>query len=226
MNRFSLYELLSYLVPGLFLLVFANFYLNYVFGLNSFIKNSNLEVNLLYLFGALFLGVVFHAYAFKHLGLKWVRNLIYFSVDKHVKKDQDLKKVKDYLKDYLKTEELDVEDYFDLGYYYLETNNQISMAKSFQSIYFWLRNTFFLMLCLSVIQILLGIIFWIVIQFDNIEYNVLYGFVFFGITLCSAIILIKPIKFYRGKMIDRVLWSYYSILVQQHSKSKHGKSKS
>ena len=95
---------------------------------------------------------------------------------------------------------------FDFAYYYLEVNDKISQAKSFQSFYFLFRNLFVMSMVHFVILALLVLVSFAKPQFSILNWDTLY-MVLLLVVLTWLIVVVT--NWLRGKMIDRVLWSYY-----------------
>lgn len=209
MDKLTLYEIFSYLVPGYFLLYFADYFSTNVLGCFPFLDiQDSVEKNIFNLLLAIFLGISFHMVSFFFKEKKIIKKLIYQEVDDYVNKKEDLQNIREFIKTYLQKNSFTISDYFDVAYYYLEVNDKITFAKNFQSIYFLLRNVFSIGLVLLVLQLVIcGFSFFGWYSYD--WYAAVWYFLF---TLFLLFVLIKPAQFYRGKMIDRILWSYYSIL--------------
>lgn len=208
MEKISLYEVLSFLVPGYFLLFFADYYLLLVLEKQPFLQQQGLGKNIFYLLVAMFLGVIFHMFTFILIRNKRIKWIIHRSVDEHVNKDKDLQRIRAFIKEYSERNGFKVSDYFDQAYYHLEVNGKINVAKNFQSIYFWLRNTFCIFLLLIACQIIILILSFCI----DFAFNTGIALLFLISSIVFTLIIIPPIQFYRGKMIDRILWSYYDII--------------
>lgn len=208
MEKISLYEILSYLGSGFFILFFTDAYWFYVMYHHPFLQQNDLEKSIFFILTALFLGVIFHSVTFSIIKTRLIKKYIYPSVDSYVDKDADLKEIKKVIRDNIAEKTSLVKDYFDVAYYHLEVNDKIITAKNFQSIYFWLRNVFcFLLLSIPIQILLLAFSF-----FHLYRFNTCIAFYFLIFSIVILLLLIKPIQFYRGKMIHRILWSYYNIL--------------
>ena len=86
-------------------------------------------------------------------------------------------------------------------YYELEAKEQISSPKTFQSFYFFFRNFF----TIGVLLLIPAAFSFKVIGF-NIEYLMLIT------TIITSILLsIYAGRWYRAKMVERLLWTYYSL---------------
>lgn len=240
MDKLSIYELLSFIIPGYIAAKIIEYYLTFYEIKLPFPMEGNLDDNLLLLVVSIILGVFIHVLTFKIIsldGLEWMKDLIY-------------KKEKDYIKDSKNGElamiipavaalyekeknhqdaiseiravlevkdkdgnvekkdiELDYYDWtFDFAYYYLEVNDKITQAKNFQSFYFLFRNLFVMSMVHFAILILLAFMSFIKPAFSILNIDTLYTVLLLAaITWLIAVVT----NWLRGKMIDRVLWSYY-----------------
>src|SRR5690606_4489569 len=152
MDKFSLYELLSFIIPGFTAIAIFKLIFNLIFGCSVFeFSENNFIIILLLTSIALCLGVLLQIISFRILDwkrFKWFREIVYQSADKIKSKSNHLSKIFPYLNErnekigkHHVQNELSIDDIFHMAYYYLETNEKIGPTKNFQSLYFWLRNT-------------------------------------------------------------------------------------
>lgn len=217
MDKLSLYEILSFFIPGFILIKIIEVYYHAVFHFNKlFFTECNFSESIMFLTLSLFVGIIIHVLSFRILNsplLKWYNKLIYKPVPEIIKKSKFIEKPIDFLnseyKRIRKHDEVKNDNYekhlFDFAYYYLEINNKISPAKSFQSLYFWFRNMFTINLFLFPISIIIYII-------AQVKYDSRSQITSLEIIILSIIlgVLIVPIaNWLRKKLVERVLWSYY-----------------
>lgn len=220
MDKLSLYEILSFVIPGFILINVFEFYNSVIFKNGDLLsKGSNLEESILLFCLSLFLGVIVHIVTFRFLKtsrLKWYKKLIFKSPQEITSDNDFIKKVIPFLnEDYLKTqqhnekvpESNEVANYlFDFAYLYLEVNDKITPAKNFQSMYFWFRNMF----TIGLFLIPFSFIICIVTFFNKMENDlIMKSFFMFLITLTITLILIPTANWLREKLMEKVFWSYY-----------------
>ena len=203
MDKFSLYDFMSYFLPGvisLYIIRFfaGNFYMPDIFsGINfSFLQiTSDFEKGLTFSIAAILLGLLNHRITFWLLKFKWYKKIIVKPIITIVNENkEDIKADHSKLKVLLNTKE--EENLFDDAYYYLEFKNRISAAKSFQSMYFFLRNL--ITLLLMVLPVTLVVIF---LTIHNDWKTFLF---FFTICIFGIILLAWMGRWYREKMVIKV----------------------
>lgn len=208
MKNFSIYELLSYLIPGFLFLKLLTYYLA-DFQLQSLSKfDGDLNNNIFFLVVSLVIGVALHRFTFIIKNWPLYRNDVYVSIDKLKEESEELKKLIPLVEDIMKTKigesQFDKTYLFDIAYYYLEVNSKIGTSKSFQSFYFLFRNIYTVLLLTSpFLLIKLGTTF---VNYQTTTSKE-------TLTLVSVLLLF-PIsvwcaRFMRRKMFERVFWSYY-----------------
>ena len=229
MDKLSIYELLSFIIPGFLAAKIIEYYLNFYDLTLPFPIDGKLDDNLLLLVVAIIFGVAIHVLTFKIIGIesfKWLKAWIYKPEIEYIKDskfgelpmimpavkkyyEQD-KNHKDELSKIKVSETAEIEYYawtFDFAYYYLEVNDKITQAKNFQSFYFLFRNLF----VMSMVHFALIIIMGIASFFVDADYNILnmssVRMVILLMLLTWLIVVVTG--WLRGKMIDRILWSYY-----------------
>lgn len=228
MDKLSLYEILSYLVPGFIASQLINFYYVNVFNQNSLIneESSNLETSFILFIIALFLGIFTHIITFRLINFKWIKKLIYRSPQQISSSNDFVKRVIPFLNDEYKklrkhkeneltTNEADV-NLFDFAYFYLEVNDKVTPAKNFQSLYFAFRNMFTLSL-LTILITIITLISGVFINFEDSIYKDLKQLLF--ITLLVMPIIIICANWLREKLVEKIFWSYYIERVHQTNES-------
>ena len=225
MDKLSLYELLSFVVPGFFLLKLLELFYVKVFGNPNFINSDNISENLFLLCISLVVGIIIHVFTnLVILKIKFLSNMIYTPVH-NIKLGDYSKKVIPFLnKDYKLTKghkaTIHKKDkpssyLFDFAYYYLEVNGKIAQAKNFQSLYFMFRNFF----TISIINILISVLFTICFIYKDDSSNQLkYTTILLGILIITLPIIIYVARWLRVKMVERVFESYYAERIHNHSK--------
>ena len=220
MEKFSLYEVLSFLIPGFLLVSIFQLYHQHVFGCESLINtNGEFGKNLILVCISLFAGIMLHVVNSWLLELrffKWMQNKIYPDVQVLCANNEFVTRVIPYLNQEYKrlrkhdepdcSENIPAKNLFDFAYYYLEVNNKIAAAKSFQSLYFWFRNMYvlsFLLLPISIAIVAIALLG---------DYKITQSQWAIKIALLNLVLpfLIRPIAVWlRKKMIDKVFWGYY-----------------
>lgn len=235
MNKLSLYEILSFMVPGYILISIVELYNQLVFSGNPLFNiKSDVEKSMLYLALSLFVGLAIHIFTFELIKLSekkkqifgWYNRIVYQTVQSLSKNNEFLIKIIPFLnKEYRKISKHDedavkeskAEYYlFDIAYFYLETNDKITASKNYQSLYFWFRNMF----TISLFLIPFSLIVWIISFSDNFTSEErCYALAI--LTLNSFLIFIISIitRWLRKKFVIKVLYSYYSIRIHEIDKN-------
>ncbi len=211
MDRLSIYELLSFVVPGVIAIEFINFSSAYVLKTTKLITAESFSDGLLFFAIALFIGCLIHIITFKLIEWRWYKRLVYKPIEE-IKNDEYISKIlpdlKEKCKSALNTENICNENLFDNAYYYLEVKEKISQAKNFQSIYFLFRNivTLALFILPANILILLTSLFTEdCLLTKKVIWMIIGSIVIGGFSLIVA-------QWFRVKMIDRVFGLYYAEL--------------
>ncbi len=219
MEKFSFYELLSFIFPGLFAIVGLEIYLNNIYDITILFKIDNIILeSLLTLMIALIVGLLIHILNFQILSFKvfnWYKSLVYKEVSLIVRKISHVNKLVPPLSEFYKqnNRELPQSDdaasinhIVDFAYYHLEVTGKSQATKNIQSLYFWLRNTILLCSLLSLLGLISFLLFKYVccICFDS---KFLLEFIITNI--CVVLLLIIPTQWLRKKMIIKLFWSFY-----------------
>ncbi|GAA4449272.1 type VI-B CRISPR accessory protein Csx27 [Rurimicrobium arvi] len=193
MDKLSIYEFLSYFLPGV-----AGTYIALQLvpeSLQLFTSIGEFADGLVFTIVALCLGLLLHRISFSLSNKKWYKKIIMSPVDIIVTKNpENIKAVFAQIDNQFNEERLNGGQLFDYAYHYLEFADKITPAKSFQSIYFFLRNLA-LLLTLWLVLLLVGVIFHY--QFNKC------------MTLIIAFLICLPLltsaaNFYREKMVVRI----------------------
>ena len=237
MNKFSLYEILSFIVPGFLLISIVEFYNQHIFSNETlFDIESDIEKSIIYLLLSLFFGLGIHILTFyitrnsnkKIRIFKWFNFIAFRSVKSLSKSSDFLVKIIPFLNNEYRrireheeeqAEEGEIENnLFDTAYYYLETNDVISHAKNYQSLYYLFRNMFTISILLFAFSMII-FLFSLSTLFNYDEYKNALNI------LCVNTILLFLISimtvWLRKKFVKKILYSYYSILI--HEKDKNNK---
>lgn len=205
MEKLSLYNLLSVLLPGALLTFVIKIILeSHGLGMIS-LKDQDYFSLVIYVSSSLFLGSLINI-----LGIKFLPVLKFFglydSVQNIFENNEQTNTIKsfvlaevqkiDEVNDYKKYESL-----WALMYYELEAIDKIGIPKDFQSFYFFFRNFFTLGLILFLPLLFQMIYFW-----DNDLYKSL-----FISSVIGAFLSIISGKWNRKKMVERMFWTYYSL---------------
>lgn len=216
MEKLSLYELLSYVLPGFVVLElskwYGSFFIDANFNLDGSQSNSLLQFVI-----ALFLGIIIHVLTFKiFMKRNWYKNLIYISVQKISVENKFIQSAipflnKHYIAHRKHTEkpvnENEAENnLFDYAYYYLEINDKIAAAKSFQSLYFLFRNFFTITLIFLPITVITIVILYTQNYCCCLQRTVLTALI---LLIIIAFVLVYIGRWLREKTVEKVIWSYY-----------------
>lgn len=240
MEKFSLYDLLGLLLPGVLFVYFCNL-INTVFKVYTIsVQTDGWNINtLIFLCFALIAGAMLYAINFWLLKQSWYEWL--FGMKKHVAEiypelnlpfpqmNQSLnKKASDWyseeiffspaqlkLNSNLLTEEQKKlqDSFYDRMYYELEYLDKINSAKTIQSFYYFFRQTVTACLLLLLIFFVFAIIFFL--SKAKIEYNNVDQILWIPILLLATITLsIGHARWYRKTMVLKMYWAYFSHLNQ------------
>lgn len=229
MDKLSLYEILSFVIPGFILVFITNFYTDCIFNFGNFLDTSNdISKSLLLVAISLFLGILIHIITFRFLKtsrLKWYKKLIFKSVQDISVTNAFIQRVIPFLNDEYKKIRKHHEEpvnaneaeanLFDFAYLYLEVNDKITPAKNFQSMYFWFRNMFTMSIILVPASILL---YCLTYYLDLSEGQKNYALWIIIINIILGIMIIPTANWLREKLIEKVLWSYYVERVHENEK--------
>ncbi len=236
MNKLSLYEILSFMVPGYILISIVELYNQLVFSGNPLFNiKSDVEKSMLYLALSLFVGLAIHIFTFELIKLSekkkkifgWYNRIVYQTVQSLSKNNEFLIKIIPFLnKEYRKISKHDedavkeskAEYYlFDIAYFYLETNDKITASKNYQSLYFWFRNMF----TISLFLIPFSLIVWLISFSDNFTCEErCYALTILIINTILIFIIAIITRWLRKKFVTKVLYSYYSIRIHEIDKNK------
>lgn len=236
MNKLSLYEILSFMVPGYILISIAELYNQLVFSKSPFFDIDNdISESIIYIAVSLFVGIAIHIFTFRLISFSgkrkkmfdWYNNIAKQSVKSFSKKSKLLEKIIPFLDEEYqritkhKTKAVNKgeieENLFDITYFYLETNDKITASKNYQSLYFWFRNMF----TISLFLIPFSLIMWIISFLDNFTREEQCYALTILITNFVLIFIISPItRWLRKKFVTKVLFSYYSIIIHEADKNK------
>lgn len=215
MDKLSLYEILSFVIPGFIVIKLVDIFRFRLLGSNNLFSSDNIGDSLILFCASLVLGVIIHVLTTQViLKMPFLKKLVYTSV-KDVELGEYSKLIIPYLNgEYTKLKKHDCNentsnqptDYlFDFAYYYLEVNDKITQVKNFQSLYFMFRNFFTIGLIL--VPILLFTIFYSYYnelnQTQNLGLSLLIVFI-------GLLVNIYVTRWLRIKMIERVFESYYA----------------
>ncbi|UBM60208.1 hypothetical protein LAG90_06070 [Marinilongibacter aquaticus] len=204
MDKLSLYEFLSFFLPG----TLFCFFVYQILPESCFIFSSieNTGDALIFFALALFTGLALHRISFLLLHKSWYKQLIYTPVGdmlNNAPKGVFL----DEAKEWIAHENAEAEKLFDEAYYRLELENKIDSAKAFQSTYFFLRNTFtgLVLLCLP-----------FTVSFAK-THSIQVGLLILLSSLVLAYLIRNMALFYRGKMIERLFGIYRQLKNEQRN---------
>lgn len=215
MDKLSLYEILSFVIPGFIVIKLFDIFRFQLWESNNLFSSDNIGDSLILFCVSLIFGVIIHVLTTQvTLKISFFKKLVYTSV-KDVELGEYSKLIIPYLnEEYAKLKKHDSNentsdqpsDYlFDFAYYYLEVNDKITQVKNFQSLYFMFRNFFTIGLIL--VPILLFTIAYSYCnelnQTQNLGLSLLIVFI-------GLLVIIYVSRWLRIKMIERVFESYYA----------------
>jgi hypothetical protein len=199
MDKFSLYDFMSYFLPGVVGVLFL-----YKLSPNAVAIHYYSDTVNVFLFSiaGILVGLAIHSVTFFLIQFSWFKWLAKKPIDSIVVNNpKTIKPSVVILQEYFNKKTLSREQLFDEAYYFLEYNDKITVAKSFQSGYFFLRNLITLML--FIVPISIGFYFFVestVLKQTYYKYAVVAGIAIPVLALVAA--------FYRVKMVERVFNTY------------------
>lgn len=237
MEKFSLYDLLGLLMPGILFVYFINL-INSVFNVFSLsFQSDGWDIStLIFLCFSLIAGAMLYSVNFwllKQRRYEWL-----FGMKKHVadiynelafpfnQMNQSLNKKANewYGKDiffgpnanhHLTQEERDLQDsFYDRMYYELEYLDKIDSAKTIQSFYYFFRQTVTASLLLLIVFIVFALI--CLIQGNAVPECKTSQVFWLPVLLVATIALsVGHAKWYRKTMVLKMYWAYFTHLNQQ-----------
>ena len=205
MEKISLYDLLSILLPGAILTLAIE-----VMATDFGLKINNLEINnyfklTLFLSFSIFIGSFINILTRKSLKI-YKKIGLYTPLKTIYKSSTEIELIKPFLKKKMNSLAFDskeekLEQLWSVVYYELEATGKISSPKAFQSFYFFFRNFF----TLGVILLAL-----LIIQMSVICFSPKYIFLC-SINILGIFLSISAARWNRVKMVERMFWTYYSL---------------
>ncbi len=216
MDKLSLYDLLSILLPGSLVSLFLVMIFNDLgYDLVGFELNDYFWLTI-YLSSAFFLGSAINILTRSILGFKFYRKFgLYAPIHELFEKASANNQLKSFYDNFdvpnvdKKNREKRTAYIWDEIYFSLEADNKISVPKSFQSFYFFFRNFFTLGFILLVLMIAPVLIHGFTKKY----------FILLGVILLGMAISVLAAKWNRKMMVSRVYWTYYSL----HKNNGNGK---
>jgi len=245
MEKFSLYDLLGLLLPGVLFVYFCNV-LNSLYHVFPFLFTSDvwdISIGILLCF-ALITGAMLYALNFWLINnWKWFNWLFgmnhpvgdlyleMISLHKLMNGTLNRKAIEWYGKDIYysdadfkcltKTEQKQAkefqDEYYDRMYYELEYENKIENPKTFQSFYFFFRQ---LVTACLLLLLLIGILqVVILIPSSGLIQPKASDSIWFAICLLISLILSAILaRWYRKRMVMKMYWAYFTLLNQTLNK--------
>jgi hypothetical protein len=207
MEKFSLYEFMSFFLPGVIALSFAYCLTDINIIVN--IPKQEVIISAVFLASSLLAGLIIHRVTFLFIEFKWYASLIYRTVHKIVKENKEIEHTYQLTKACL-AKEISEGDLFDEAYYFLEYYEKIAVTKVFQSMYFFIRNLFTLTLMSVPVLFIL-----IITHFDSSYEKYL---IILGIEALVIPLVLWTGNWYRMKMIEK-LFNHYYIAISNHESS-------
>lgn len=196
MDKFSLYEFMSFFLPGVLAV-----YLGLQIAppeLLLFTPINEWIDGLISTIAVITLGLMIHRCTFWMHKFELYKSKTFPPIEAMISKDKDVLKIVEKLHALHPNDTFNTDELFDQAYYTLEYQDKITTAKMFQSMYFFMRNM--ITLALLYLPIFAGLMIY---KYNNI---LLLLFIFTLIFISTAT---GVARFYRKKMIDRIFNTYY-----------------
>lgn len=238
MDKFSLYDFLGLLLPGVIFVFFCNT-LNELFCVYPIILNTanwgiNIGISLVF---AIIVGAVLYTSNFYLVQKKWYNKT--FGMYKHVadlylemqflhklmNETLNLKARELYEKcifltkiDFYKLndkEQKEIKDlqseYFDQMYYELEYQGKKEHLVSFHSFYFFFRQTALACIMLILIILVLGVLQFLPWTYlKNLELCTIFQYI--GLFILMLVVSVVLARWYRKRSVMKMYWAYYTYL--------------
>lgn len=216
MDKLSLYDLLSFLLPGFVAAEALRLALR-AGGISAPWEDmamTDVEGGLLLLALSLVLGLMVHRLTFKALWYGWYRRLLYRPIAAIAAGSGELQPIHRSLnalaqtytgKPFLPPPQPPAEmDLFDHAYYALEAADKIAPAKGFQSLYFFLRNI--AMVSALMLPLYAALLVWLLATRSIVPPGL-----WAAAAACVALLpaCVWTARFCRTKMVVRILWTYH-----------------
>jgi len=206
MEKISLYDLLSILLPGslltLYIMIVAN-----DFNINLHEPELNQYFLLtIYLSVSIVLGSAINLLTRMLLENVYKKTWLYTPMQKLYKEMKKNQFIEEFYNNWFKmlgqiSFEKKIETIWDEIYYYLEANEKISVPKSFQSFYFFFRNFFSLTVLLLIPTLVMFLYKW---------YSLKYTLIL-TVLIITMIVSIFAAAWNRKMMATRMFWTYYTL---------------
>jgi len=204
MEKLSLYDFLSVLLPGSLLTLFLLFFVR-----DLGVDFKQIELNqyfslMVFLSFSIFLGSIINILTRSLLDKPYKAIGLYEPISKIYSKFSKGKLLEPYYEEMMnklspeKDFDEKIEDVWAKIYYTLEANNKIAVPKSFQSFYFFFRNFF----TLGLLLLIPAVIMLCYYQFNYYLYTLI-------LTILIMVLSIFSAKWNRKKMVERMFWTYY-----------------
>lgn len=226
MEKLSVYELLSFILPGVVVVELARWGIGAYLGTTINLQVSNLLANgLLYLVIVLLVGCTVHVFTFKILlTCGWFKTIAYKNIQEltlsglpkeviptlNNRYYERGEKSKDY------DERVPAPDLFDHAYFFLEVEGSLEQAKSFQSIYFLFRN----LLAIATIVLPFAVILIIGNLCSGDSMALESSLTLLCVGLFVSVMLVYVTRWFRIKFVERVFGTYYAY-IKHYSSHDH-----
>ena len=240
MEKFSLYDLLGLLLPGVLFLHFLGILNNLFVKANIAFPDTGLDLGI-YICFSLILGAVLYSASFYLTQFSFYRKMLYkptgtIFMDNHKLRNQLGKKMNEISLAWFgknlflpqgdesesDKEELDLlcklrEDFYDRMYYTLELSKNNEHPKTFQSFYFFFRQLVlacFILLLLSLV--LYGLSCLNALSLSKPDWGSLTAFASLIILILITSIILA--RWYRKRMVEKMYWFFYIYINQVNNK--------
>lgn len=211
MDKLSIYELFSYLIPG-YVTVFLS---NHFFSFTKTINDAGMNFGVFVLIASMISGVIIHALIDTLKSRKWFENLVFKHPHEIYAADQYLTpKMKNFLLEiYTKTSnESAIEiingypkNLFDHAYHYLESKEKSGPVKNLHSLYYLMRNLAFIFIIFMAIGI-----FFLISKSPIDNEKLILLILIFGSFGC-----LFGARFLREKYIGKAIKLYFSYCIHK-----------
>lgn len=238
MEKFSIYEFLSFFLPGFLGWKAIQHFCSFWGFQTPFTIGNSTEDTLWLLVISLFIGVIVHVFTFQLIQkVGWYKVWVYTPEWKIVNDSDELRRIVPAVKNYYNNIKVHQEgtsvvvvhpnDYniqeetylFDYIYHCLEVNGKIDQTKNFQSLYFLFRNALSIIILYLVVTAVAALL-WMLSIINNTQ-SFDHAHIFSVAILSFSLACIVAARFMRKKMIHRAFWSYYLLII---SKTKNNES--
>ncbi|WP_452222840.1 type VI-B CRISPR accessory protein Csx27 [Lacinutrix chionoecetis] len=210
MDKFSLYDFMSFFMPGVLAL-----YIGFHFIPKQWVVFNTISEfvsGLMFTLLAIVIGLIIHRitnFLLYDIEAKWFTALVRKPIDKIA--IDDVKYIKpnfDNIMQNYNRKNLSGIEMFSEAYFFLEYQDKISTVKSFQSMHFFLRN-------IIIIQ-LISMPFFIAFLIADYQFKIALEMLV--LTILTFPLVLWTSRFFRKKMVERVFNTFYVAMKYKNNK--------